>query len=172
MLLRTEDPDKLGTELDSAGVRFSRWRLALAGEPDPLVAYRDQVEELRWSGGYQLVDVARMAPDAADPAWAAKARQARGKFLEEHMHDEDEVRFFASGRGCFYLHVGDRVLAMVCEAGDLLAVPCGTLHWFDMGAEPRFTAIRFFQREDGWIGNFTGSPIARRFPSLDELVAP
>lgn len=172
VLLRTEDSEKIGIELDSAGTRFSRWRLAPPGEPDSLVAYQDQIGELRRSGGYQVVDMVEMAPDDADPAWGEKARAARGKFLEEHLHDEDEVRFFASGRGCFYLHIGDRVLAVVCEGGDLLAVPRGTRHWFDMGEVPRFTAIRFFQREDGWIGDFTGSSISSRFPSLDELIAP
>jgi 1,2-dihydroxy-3-keto-5-methylthiopentene dioxygenase len=116
------------------------------------------------------VDVVTMAPDETDPDWPEKARAARGKFLGEHIHDEDEVRFFVSGRGCFYLHVGNRVLAVVCEAGDLIAVPRGTRHWFDMGTSPRFTAVRFFQREDGWVGDFTGSGIARLFPSLQELM--
>jgi 1,2-dihydroxy-3-keto-5-methylthiopentene dioxygenase len=41
-----------------------------------------------------------------------------------------------------------------------------------MGAVPRFCAIRFFQEEDGWVGNFTGDPISRRMPDLDQLLAP
>jgi 1,2-dihydroxy-3-keto-5-methylthiopentene dioxygenase len=50
-------------------------------------------------------------------------------------------------------------------------VPAGTRHWFDMGTTPDFVAIRFFEREDGWIGDFTGDAIGQRFPSLDQLVA-
>jgi 1,2-dihydroxy-3-keto-5-methylthiopentene dioxygenase len=171
VLLRTDDPEKIDVELRSSGARFERWPLAPAGQQDVLGAYRDWIEPLRRRGGYQLVDVVTMAPDEADPDWPEKTRAARGKFLEEHIHDEDEVRFFASGRGCFYLHVGNRVLAVVCEAGDLIAVPRGTRHWFDMGTSPSFTAVRFFQREDGWVGDFTGSGIARHFPSLQELMA-
>ena len=171
VLLRTDDAEKINAELESSGARFERWPLAPDGESDVLGAYWDRIEALRRRDGYQLVDIVTMAPDDADPDWAEKARAARGKFLEEHTHDEDEVRFFASGRGCFYLHVGNRVLAVVCEAGDLIAVPRGTRHWFDMGTSPNFTAVRFFQRDDGWIGDFTGSGLARLFPSLQELIA-
>jgi 1,2-dihydroxy-3-keto-5-methylthiopentene dioxygenase len=171
VLLRTEDVEKIGAELADAEVRFDRWPAAPGAEQDPLIAYREQVDALCQAGGYRLVDLATIAPDDADPQWPAKAQAARARFLEEHVHDEDEVRFFVSGRGCFYLHVSGRVLAVICGPGDMLAVPAGTRHWFDMGAQPCFTAIRFFQREDGWIADFTGSALARGFPSLEQLVA-
>jgi len=90
----------------------------------------------------------------------------------EHTHDEDEVRFFVEGSGCFYLHLGDEIYAVVCTEGDLVSVPAGTTHWFDMGARPRFCAIRFFQEEDGWVAGFTGVPISTGMPTLDELLAP
>ena len=47
---------------------------------------------------------------------------------------------------------------------DLIAVPDGITHWFDMGEEPSFVAIRFFTEPDGWVGHFTGSDIAQTFP--------
>jgi 1,2-dihydroxy-3-keto-5-methylthiopentene dioxygenase len=81
------------------------------------------------------------------------------------------VRFFVSGSGIFYLHVGGEVHAVLCEKGDLLGVPRGTTHWFDMGTSPSFTAIRFFHEEDGWVGNFTGDRIADRFPDFDTIDA-
>jgi 1,2-dihydroxy-3-keto-5-methylthiopentene dioxygenase len=170
VLLRTDDAEKISAELNSAGASFERWELAPPGESNVLTAYQRQIDDLCVRDGYQLVDVAAIAPDFADPQWPAKAAAARAKFLDEHTHDEDEVRFFASGTGCFYLHLGDRVLAVVCTPGDLLSVPAGTCHWFDMGPSPAFTAIRFFQKEDGWIGDFTSSGIASEFPSLEELI--
>lgn len=115
--------------------------------------------------------MARLRPDSGDPEWPARARAARTKFLEEHFHTEDEARFFVEGSGCFYLHVEDFVYAMVCTAGDLISVPARTVHWFDMGNSPDFTAIRFFQEEDGWVGNFLPDSIASRFPTLDDLNA-
>ncbi len=87
---------------------------------------------------------------------ARDAAAARGKFLAEHRHAEDEVRFFAAGRGCFYLHLDGEVVAVVCEAAICCRCPAGTRHWFDMGSRPDFLAIRFFEEKDGWVGDFTG----------------
>ena len=175
-LLRTSDVTRIGDELAERGIRFEQWSATKqlddsAGPNEVLEAYRDDIDRLCAAQGFKLVDVIRMRPDPNDPDWPDKAKAAREKFIEEHTHDEDEVRFFVEGLGCFYLHIGDRVYAVVCEAGDLLSVPTGTTHWFDMGGQPRFCAIRFFQEEDGWVGSFTDSPISARIPSLDALLA-
>lgn len=175
VVLRTEDAEKIREELRPLSVAFERWDLRPlpegAGPDDVLKAYADDIEPLCEQGDYRLVDVVALRPDPADETWPERAAAARGRFLNEHSHDEDEVRFFAEGRGCFYLHVDGKVYAVVCEGGDLLSVPRGTTHWFDMGTQPHFTAVRFFQEEDGWVGNFTGSTISSRYPTLDELVA-
>ncbi|WP_280496053.1 1,2-dihydroxy-3-keto-5-methylthiopentene dioxygenase [Nocardia asiatica] len=172
--VRTTDDERIGTELAKHGITFGRWPVvenAAAVSSDELLAhYAEGVADLNESGRYKHIDIARIHPDDADPRWPEIAEGARKKFLDEHRHAEDEVRFFAAGRGCFYLHLGDEVLAVVCEGGDLLSVPAGTLHWFDMGARPDFIAIRFFEEADGWVGDFTGDKISAGFPTLDELL--
>jgi 1,2-dihydroxy-3-keto-5-methylthiopentene dioxygenase len=175
LVLRTTDEETIKETLRAHGVTLSRWELTLdpgvnADNETILDAYRAKIDELRTSGNYRLVDVVQMRPDDADADWATRAAKAREMFLDEHRHGEDEVRFFAAGRGCFYLHLDGNVFAVVCEAGDLLSVPAGTLHWFDMGSRPDFVAVRFFQEEDGWVGDFTGDSISSSFPSLDSLV--
>ncbi|GAB4586396.1 1,2-dihydroxy-3-keto-5-methylthiopentene dioxygenase [Nocardia sp. IFM 10818] len=173
--LRTGDDAEIAAELGKRGITFERWPL-LAGlsaatpTEDIQAEYADRIAELNADGRYKFIDVARIHPDDADPEWPAKAVAARTKFLDEHRHAEDEVRFFAAGQGCFYLHLGDEVLATVCTAGDLVSVPAGTLHWFDMGTRPEFVAVRFFEEEDGWIGDFTGDKISSGFPTLDDLL--
>jgi 1,2-dihydroxy-3-keto-5-methylthiopentene dioxygenase len=62
------------------------------------------------------------------------------------------------------------VLQLICEADDWIAVPAGTRHWFDMGPEPNFCALRFFHNPDGWVAQFTGESIAEDYPLLDELL--
>lgn len=176
VLERTDRRDEIRAALGPLDVQFEQWELGRQLAPDAspdqvLAAYRPEVDRICAQGGFRLVDVVRMKPDETDPQWPDRAHAARTKFLSEHTHDEDEVRFFVEGAGCFYLHVGAKVYAVVCEAGDLLWVPRGTAHWFDMGDRPEFTAIRFFQEEDGWIGNFLPDSIASGFPSLDELRA-
>ncbi|MGW4330633.1 1,2-dihydroxy-3-keto-5-methylthiopentene dioxygenase [Nocardia sp. NPDC004573] len=172
--VRTGDDEVIGTELAERGITFGRWPVvenaASVPSEELLAHYAKNVAELNESGRYKHIDIARIHPDDSDPQWPQTAAGARGKFLDEHRHAEDEVRFFAAGRGCFYLHLGEEVLAVVCEGGDLLSVPAGTLHWFDMGERPDFIAIRFFEEEDGWVGDFTGDKISAGFPTLDELL--
>ncbi|MFC5720668.1 acireductone dioxygenase [Streptomyces gamaensis] len=171
---RTSDPEAIAAALTPAGVRYEQWPLRETDTADPdavLSAYAPEVARLTAEEGFVTVDAIALHPDGA-PDWTRRTRPAREKFLSEHTHDDDdEVRFFVDGAGVFYLHVGAEVHAVLCERGDLLGVPKGTRHWFDMGTEPSFTAIRFFHEPDGWIGRFTGSDIASRFPGLDEIHA-
>lgn len=164
--LDTEDAAAIGAALHDIGVRFERWPLRpLDAAGDILTVYADEVARLTEEGGYRSIDVARIAPDHPE-------RDAmRGKFLSEHTHGEDEVRFFVDGEGLFTLHHDARVFAMLCTAGDLISVPAGMRHWFDMGAAPRFIAIRLFVDPDGWIAQFTGSDIAARFPRHEPVAA-
>ena len=111
--------------------------------------------------GFKTVDVVSIAPD--NPQREAM----RAKFLDEHFHKEDEVRFFVAGSGLFTLHVGDTVYEIRCEQGDLIGVPDSTTHWFDMGPEPVLKAIRLFAIAEGWVAKFTGDPIADKFPRLE-----
>ncbi|GII82537.1 acireductone dioxygenase [Sphaerisporangium siamense] len=174
-LLETEDAGVITATLKEIDVRLRRWEVVGAltsggTREEVLAAYRQEVARVVAEEGYAFVDVARLHP-SDDPGWPEPARAAREKFLAEHTHDDDEVRFFAGGTGVFYLHVGGRVHAVLCEAGDLLSVPKNTTHWFDMGARPDFTAIRFFHDDDGWVGNFTGDPVSTRVPGHDAIVA-
>src|SRR5262245_13862276 len=169
--LVTSDPAEIGKLLDKVGVRFERWKADAelapnAGSEEVLAAYKTEVARLSSEAGYKTVDVIRIAPD--NP----KKEELRHKFIEEHTHDEDEVRFFVEGSGAFYLHLGDEVYQVSCTRDDLLSVPAGTKHWFDMGPEPYFTAIRLFISPDGWVAKFTGDNISHSIPRFNEVKVP
>jgi len=174
VLVGTADPEEIRRRLGDLGVRFTRWDVvdlpATATNDDVLAAYADEIAAVSGAEGYTLVDAVALTP-GDDPGWEATAAGARQKFLAEHTHADDEDRFFARGAGVFYLHIDDRVHAVLCEAGDLLSVPARTTHWFDMGTRPDFIAVRFFHDGEGWVGDFTGDDIATRFPDFDTLAA-
>lgn len=158
-----EAPEAISDALATIGVRFERWpthdAVAAGSSPeDVLAAYAAEIERLSAAEGYRSADVVSMTPTHPDRA------AMRTKFLDEHTHDEDEVRFFVDGSGLFTLHVDDRVHEVLCERGDLIGVPAGTRHWFDMGPAPSFCAVRLFTNPDGWAARFTGSDIALRYP--------
>ena len=156
----------IAAKLAELGVRFERWQAqasVAAGDPAEVVmaSYRSDIARLKAEGGYQAVDVVSLTP--AHPQKA----ELRKKFLDEHTHDEDEVRFFVAGSGLFSLHLQGQVCEVLCEQGDLIAVPANTKHWFDMGPEPSFVAIRLFVNPAGWVASFTGSDIAQRVPRYE-----
>ncbi|MFZ5638635.1 MAG: 1,2-dihydroxy-3-keto-5-methylthiopentene dioxygenase [Pseudomonadota bacterium] len=160
------DRARMAETLATIGVDFEQWRatkpIAPGDAPDAIIdAYRADIDRISAERNFTTIDVVSIAPDNPN-------REAmRAKFLDEHYHKEDEVRFFVAGSGLFSLHVDGRVYEVLCEAGDLISVPDGTTHWFDMGPEPSFVAIRFFQQPDGWVGHFTGTDIAQRFPRYE-----
>jgi 1,2-dihydroxy-3-keto-5-methylthiopentene dioxygenase len=165
LLVDTTDGEQIARELAAVGVRFERWAAdahlpAGADQQTVIDAYRTSIEKLIAECGYQTMDVIRLERGTPN------TEPMRKKFLDEHQHSEDEVRFFVEGMGAFYLHVCGRVYQMLCVKGDLISVPAGTKHWFDMGSDPEFTAIRLFNNQEGWVANFTGDSIASNFPKL------
>ena len=160
------DVADIAATLAPLGVRFERWEacaplLPGAAPEEVIAAYRPQIDKLMAEEGYVTVDVVSLTRDHPQKA------ELRAKFLSEHTHGEDEVRFFVGGRGLFSLHVGERVYCVLCEKGDLISVPAGTPHWFDMGEEPHFMCIRLFNNPEGWVAQYSGDAIADEFPRLE-----
>jgi 1,2-dihydroxy-3-keto-5-methylthiopentene dioxygenase len=160
-----DDHADIARELGAIGVRFEQWEASKpiapgASQDEVIAAYRADIDRLMTKEGYQAVDVISLKPDNPDRA------AFRQKFLNEHTHSEDEVRFFVAGAGQFTLHIDDKVYEVLCEAGDLIGVPDGTRHWFDMSESPYFVAIRLFTNKEGWVANFTGTDIAEQFPRM------
>lgn len=128
------------------------------------------VDYTRWD----VVDgLAPDAPAAEVPAaytWPPSTPAARGQVPFRAHPRRRRGAVLRGGSGIFYLHIGDRVYAVLGERGDVLSVPRGTTHWFDMGTTLDFTAVRFFRDPEGWVGSFTGNPISDRIPDFDTIV--
>jgi 1,2-dihydroxy-3-keto-5-methylthiopentene dioxygenase len=161
--LRTEDPAAIADALAPIGVRFERWEFPMALSPDDdsdtiLAAFRPHLDALM-AGRAGTADVMKL--NGAGPAYPA----IRQKFIDEHTHTEDEVRFFVHGAGNFILHVDGKVYDAHCTAGDLISVPTGVKHWFDAGENPFFTVLRVFTDTAGWTPHYTGEKISALFPA-------
>ena len=147
------------------GIDYERWTpshpIADDAPPDEILnAYSREIEELKRRGGYVTADVIDVSP--ATPGLDAML----AKFNREHWHDEDEVRFIIAGHGRFHIHATNgSVLAIEVEAGDLIRVPQGTLHWFNLCSDRRIRAIRLFQDTAGWTPHYTESRVDENFSS-------
>ena len=168
--IKITDFSEIVSALESINVLLEKWE---AGQPlakdasseDVMKAYDQAIKQLNEKYNFKTIDVMGLNPDHPDKD------AMRQKFLAEHTHADFEIRFFIEGSGIFYLHVDGKVYATLCEKGDLISVPANTTHWFDMGTEPYFKCIRFFTTDEGWVGNFTGSEIAKDFPDFNTLTA-
>ena len=166
--LSLSDGEKIQAFLADQGVRFERWQASKplndnATQSDILSAYADEVSRLKEENGFQTADVISLTPAHPDKV------ALREKFLSEHIHSEDEVRFFVRGRGLFYMHLEDKVVIVGCCKQDLISVPAGTRHWFDMGSDPDFTCIRLFTNPEGWVAQYSGDTLADDFPRFEAL---
>jgi 1,2-dihydroxy-3-keto-5-methylthiopentene dioxygenase len=159
--LRTAE--EIASGLAEYGIDYERWQPAHAVADDApsdeiLLAYAKEIEELKTRGGYVTADVIDVNPltPGLDGMLA--------RFSREHWHDEDEVRFTIAGHGLFHIHTkAGPVLAIEVEAGDLIRVPRGTLHWFNLCGDRRIRAIRLFQDTVGWTPHYTESTVDEGF---------
>jgi 1,2-dihydroxy-3-keto-5-methylthiopentene dioxygenase len=151
--------------LASRGIEYERWTPTRDLESDAtaeavLDAYAPQIDALKARGGYVTADVIDVNADTPN------LEVMLAKFNREHWHDEDEVRFIIEGRGLFHINAGDTVFVLEVGRGDLIRVPRGTHHWFDLCAERRIRAIRLFQNVLGWTPHYTDSGVDRGFQPL------
>jgi 1,2-dihydroxy-3-keto-5-methylthiopentene dioxygenase len=151
---RIDDARAIAAYVAESGLSYERWDAGTRTAPGAdsaavLQAYAPEIERLKKSGGYVTADVIDVFPNT--PGLDAML----AKFNREHSHSEDEVRFILEGAGIFFIRPAQGpVYAVQVEAGDLLRVPAGTRHWFELCAERRIRAIRLFVDPSGWTPQY------------------
>jgi 1,2-dihydroxy-3-keto-5-methylthiopentene dioxygenase len=150
--------------LTSRGIDFQQWQPSAplgkeATQEEVLAAYDHCLQPLMAAHGYQTADVISVFPDTPN------LLAIREKFLSEHRHSEDEVRYFIEGQGLFWFNLGngEPVFNVLCQAGDFISVPKNNSHWFDLGPEAHVRAIRVFTDPSGWVANYTGSGVDKAY---------
>lgn len=154
--------EEIKSFLGSFGIWHDQWKASIplnneATDADILKAYEESLDPFMKRGEYTVADVINVHEATPDlPA-------IRSKFLKEHTHTEDEVRFFVDGEGLFWFNVEGEVFSLLCQAGDLISVPANSKHWFDLGETPFVKAIRIFKDKSGWIPHYTNSGIDEEY---------
>ncbi len=159
-----KDPREIKKFMNERGIIFEQWEASIPlkdsdSQETILKAYNHELSPYMKKHGYINADVINVHQDTPN------IEVIRQKFLSEHTHAEDEVRFFVDGEGQFFFHLPSRgeVMRLLCQKGDFISVPKGYTHWFDLAPKYHVKAIRVFQTPEGWVANYTNSGIEKKF---------
>ena len=169
--IQDENREITGTQeicdfLEPFGIWYEKWDVAGRIGPEAtneeiLAAYAPEVERLKQRGGFVTADVINVSPETPN------LDAMLAKFAKEHTHSEDEVRFTVKGGGVFHIHPDNGpVFAVQVEAGDLINVPLGTRHWFDLCSDRTIRCIRLFQDASGWSPHYIESGVHESYAPL------
>lgn len=144
------DVEEIRDFLRPHGIWYEKWEVEGRIGPDAtneeiLAAYAPEIERLKQAGGFVTADVINVHPETPN------LDAMLDRFNKEHTHSEDEVRFTVKGRGLFHIHPEQGpVFSVTVEAGDLINVPRGTRHWFNLCGNRTIRCIRLFEDMAGW----------------------
>jgi 1,2-dihydroxy-3-keto-5-methylthiopentene dioxygenase len=157
-------PTEIKKFMNERGIIFEQWETSQQLKDSDsqemiLKAYEHELGPYMKKNGYVNADVINVHKDTPN------IEAIRAKFLSEHTHAEDEVRFFVDGEGEFFFHLKDRseVFSLLCQKGDFISVPKGYTHWFDLAPKYHVKAIRVFMSPEGWVANYTHSGVEKRY---------
>jgi 1,2-dihydroxy-3-keto-5-methylthiopentene dioxygenase len=148
------DVEEIRAYLEPHGIWYEKWDVAgridgEASSEEILSEYAPEIQRLQQTGGYTTADVINVNPGT--PNLDAMLE----KFSKEHTHSEDEVRFTVKGHGVFHIHPENGpVFGIEIQAGDLINVPAGTRHWFDLCSDKTIRCIRLFLDPSGWAPHY------------------
>lgn len=157
------EPTEISSFLGQFGIIYERWNVEREISPDAdqeqiLAAYKPEIDRVAARGGYVTADVINVSPDTPG------LQMMLDKFNKEHRHDDDEVRFCVKGRGVFYINpVTHPVFSISVEAGDLISVPAGTRHWFELCTDRCIRAVRLFVDKSGWTPHYVDGGVHAGF---------
>lgn len=161
---QTDNVSEIRSFFNERGIFFDQWVCDVvfddtATTNEIIDTYKKDLEPFMNENGYLTADVISIN------ALTDNYEFIRNKFIQEHTHSEDEIRFFVDGKGLFWFNLENQpVFNLLCERGDLISVPAGTKHWFDAGQNNPFVkAIRIFIDSSGWVPDYTNSMLENQF---------
>jgi 1,2-dihydroxy-3-keto-5-methylthiopentene dioxygenase len=126
------------TELNAQGVTYEQF------ETDE-TKYKGPLEALMKERGYVTMDQVKMFADM--PNFQALC----DKFVGEHLHTDDEVRFLLAGSGVFEIRsLDDKWMKVIVEPSDFILVPANRFHRFYLTDEKKIHCVRLFKDQSGW----------------------
>ncbi|NRA44749.1 MAG: cupin domain-containing protein [Oligoflexales bacterium] len=144
-----QDPAEITKVLADEGIIYERWGTrpeSCSDDSKVLEAYAPEVARLKEQGRYVHADLVALSPNTPGLDDICE------KFVKEHHHDDDEVRFVVEGAGVFEVmsQKGDAMFKISTEPGDLVVIPAKRRHLFYLTEKKAIRCIRLFKDSKGW----------------------
>ncbi|MFK7736990.1 MAG: acireductone dioxygenase [Pirellulaceae bacterium] len=152
--------------LEPHGIWYEHWPVeerlpSDATNEQILEEFAPEIESLKKRGGFVTADVINVNRETPN------LDELLAKFDKEHTHSEDEVRFTVTGRGLFHINPENGpVFAVEVESGDLINVPEGTKHWFNLCEDKAIRCIRLFEDVSGWTPEYMDEGVHSEYQPL------
>jgi 1,2-dihydroxy-3-keto-5-methylthiopentene dioxygenase len=119
---------------------------SLPTEPD---LFQGAINVLMGERGYVQQDEVALSPSTPN------IEVICSKFVDEHFHDDDEVRFVLEGEGVFDIRSrDDRWMRVLVQPGDLIVVPAQRHHRFMLTDTKAIRCVRLFKDASGWVPHY------------------
>ena len=155
--------DQIKSYLNANKILIEKWEASTqlsidATQEEVLKAFEHELKPFMENNSFKTADVINVHPKTEN------LLAIRQKFMKEHRHSDDEVRFFVDGEGIFWFHLDNEdVVAVTCTAGDFISVPKNFRHWFDLHPQYFVKAIRIFTNIEGWVPHYTDSGVDQKY---------
>ncbi|KAF7303351.1 1,2-dihydroxy-3-keto-5-methylthiopentene dioxygenase [Mycena indigotica] len=115
----------------------------------PVAGYEEKLDGIARERGYKNSDTIDVSREGMGEVYEAKIKG----FFQEHMHEDEEIRYILSGSGFFDVREtpSDAWIRVAAEPGDFLILPAGIYHRFTLDERDNIKALRLFQDEPKWI---------------------
>jgi len=126
--------------LDKISVKH--WTISVEG-------YESKVNAVAQERGYKNRDTINVSKEGLGELYEQKIKG----FFEEHLHEDEEIRYILSGTGFFDVREtpSDAWIRLAVVSGDLIVLPAGIYHRFTLDEANNIKALRLFQDEPKWI---------------------
>lgn len=145
--------------LESQGVIYEQWDISKlpthlvekydltdADKQEILNAFQTEIAEISERRGYKAHDIISLSDSNPN------LDQMLQNFKQEHHHEDDEVRFIASGTSIFAIEGSEgKWFDVRLNPGDLISVPESTRHYFTLAEDRKTVAVRIFVTAEGWV---------------------
>lgn len=153
-----ETSDLPYTEDHNSGKVVTEKQLADLGVFYRHVETEEGVNKIAKERNYKNRDVISLSEETFPGGKEAISKQL-DKFFEEHLHEDEEIRYILDGEGYFDVRdSNDRWIRAKIFKHDLLILPPGIFHRFTLSSAKYIKALRLFKDRPKWEAHFRSTP--------------